>query len=43
MIYLYSLETPVTVIPQEGEDFDSWKIILSFEELQRSYYLTKAI
>lgn len=43
MIYLYSLETPVTVIPQEGEDFDSWKRILSPEELQRSYNLTKAI
>lgn len=42
-IYLHSLETPVTVIPQEGEDFDSWKRILSHEELQRNYNLTKAI
>lgn len=43
MIYLHSLETPVTVILQEGEDFDSWKIILSLEELQGSYSLTKAV
>lgn len=43
MIYLHSLETPVTVIPQEGEDFDSWERILSPEELLGSYNLTKAI